>query len=73
MKASRLFVVKQKNKLMTNLGTISRKSYKDNNPDKIDYKPFDVVIGDYVQAIQEQGHQDFLRFDGKELKHFRIN
>jgi len=72
MKSSRLFVVKPKSKIMTDLGTISRKSYNDNNPDKIDYKPFDVVVGDYVQAIQEQGHQDFLRLDGKELKHFKI-
>jgi len=72
MKATRLFVVRQEANFVAKLGTISRKSYEDNNSKELDYKAFDIVVGDYVQAISEQGHQDFLRFDDKNLRHFKI-
>ena len=72
MNTSRIFVVQPKNKFMASLGTISRAAYKANNGKKIDYKPFDVVIGDYCLAIREQGHNDFLLYKNKHLKHFKI-
>ncbi|MFH2030291.1 MAG: hypothetical protein ABIJ40_06635 [Bacteroidota bacterium] len=72
MNANRIFVVQPKSKFMARLGTIRRAAYKSNDGKKVDYKPFDMVIGDYCLAIREQGHGDFLMFDGKNLKHFKI-